>query len=130
MDNQLSQNFSRYIQCFSSTIMVMMLSMNPYIDASVAVISTDKGYSFSIWLVDCCLSSCGSKDMCGDFRSSVSQDSSRSRSFPRYIAASLTVAYYAGVGVVPKGERRKRKNISSTISMKFDAVVAFLCIRR
>ena len=37
------------IQCLSSTVMVMMSQMNPYIDASVAVMSTDRGSAFSIW---------------------------------------------------------------------------------
>ena len=81
--------FARYIQCLSLTVMGMMSSMNPYIDASVAVMYTSKGSSVARCLVDCCLSSCGSKDWCGEFRSSVSQDSSRSRSFPTSIAASL-----------------------------------------
>ena len=79
--------FAQYIQCLSSTIMVMMLSMNPSIIASIAVMSTAKGPVVVICLVDSCLSSCGSNDMCGEFRSHVSQDFSHSRSFPRYIAA-------------------------------------------
>ena len=52
--------------------------MNPSIDASVAVMSTARGYDFEKWLVVCCLSSCGSKDLCGESRSSVSQDLSLS----------------------------------------------------
>ena len=79
--------FARSIQFLSSTIMVMMLSMNPSIIASVAVMFTAKGPVVVIWIVDSCLSSCGSKDLCGEFRSHVSQDLSRSRSFPRYISA-------------------------------------------
>ena len=121
--------FARSILCSSSTVIVMMLSMNPSIDASVAVMSTAKGYAVAIWLVDCCFSSCGSKDRCGGFRSSLSQDSSRSRSFPRSIAASLTVIYYYGAGMVTKGNLSQRKSSSSTIAMNFDAVVAFSCIR-
>ena len=44
-------------------------------------------------------------DWLGEFRSSVYQDSYRHRLFPRYIAASLTVVYSDGKGVVPKGNR-------------------------
>ena len=58
--------FARYIQCFLSTIMVMMSSMNPSIDASVAVIFTAKGYAFARWFDDYCLSSLGSKVLCDD----------------------------------------------------------------
>ena len=68
--------------------------------------------------------------MCGEFRSYVSKYSSRSRPFPRSIAASLTVIYYAGAGVVPRGNLRHRKAISSTIAMQVDAVAEFACIRR
>ena len=67
--------FERSIQCLSSTVMVMISSMKPSIDASVAVISTAKGSDVSRWLADCCFSSCRSKDWYGDFRLSVSQDS-------------------------------------------------------
>ena len=35
--------FARYIQCSSSTVMVMMMPKNPSIDASVVVISTARG---------------------------------------------------------------------------------------
>ena len=121
--------FARSIQCLSLTVMVMMSSMKPSIHASVAVISTAKGYSVTRWLADWCFSSCGSKDWCGEFSSSVSQDSYRSRSFPRSIAASLIVVYSTGVGVVPKGNLKQRKSSSSTIEMHVDAVVAFACIR-
>ena len=121
--------FERFIQCSSLTVMVMMSSINPYIYAYVAVMSTDKGYANRIWLVECCLSSCGIKYWCVEFRSSVSQDLSRSRSFTRSIANSLTVVYYADAGVVPKGNRRQRKASSSTITMHIDAIVAFSCIR-
>ena len=93
--------FSRYIQCLSSTVMVMIFSMNPSIDASVAVVYTAKGSAVVRWCVDCCFSSCGINYRCGEFSSSVSQDSSRSRSFHRSISASLTVVYYAGAGVMP-----------------------------
>ena len=79
--------FARSIQCSSFTVMVMMSSMKPSIDASVALISTAKGYDVARWLADCCFSSCGSKDWCGKFRSSVSQDSFQSILFPRSIAA-------------------------------------------
>ena len=68
--------------------------------------------------------------MCGEFRSCVSKYSSRSRPFPRSIAASLTVIYYAGAGVVPKGNLRHRKASPSNIAMQVDAVVEFSCIRR
>ena len=93
--------FPRSIQCLSSTVMVMMSSMNPSIDASLDFMSTAKGSEVAIWIVDCCLYYCVSKDLCGEFRLFVSQDFPWSRSFPRYIAASLTVVYSAGVGVVP-----------------------------
>ena len=66
------------------------------------MISTAKGSAIERWLADYCLSLCGSKDWYGEFRSSVSQDSSRSRSLPRSIFASLIVVYSAGAGVVPK----------------------------
>ena len=102
--------------------------MKPYIDASVAVISTAKGSSIERWLADCCFYSCGSKDRCGKFRLSVSQDSSCSRSLPRPIAASLTVAYYAGAGVTTKGNLKQKKVSLSNIAMHVDAVVAFACI--
>ena len=93
---------ARSVQCSSSTVMVMMSLVNPYIDDSVAVMSTANGSVVEIWLADYCFSSCGSKDWCSEFRSSVSQDSSWSRSLPRSIAASLTVVYSDGAGVVPK----------------------------
>ena len=60
----------------------------------------------------------------------MSQDSSRSISFPGSIAASLTVVYSAGAGVVPKGDLRQRKDISTNISIHVNAVVVFACIRR
>ena len=122
--------FVRSIQCSSSALMVIMLSMNPSIDASVAVISTTKGSSVVIWLSGFYFSSCGSKDWCGEFRSSVSQDSSRSRLLPRSIAASITVIYSTGGGVAPKSNLRQRKASSSTISMHVYAVVAVACICR
>ena len=122
--------FVRSIQCLSSTVMAMMSLMNPSIDASVAVMSTAKGSAVAIWIYDCCFSSCGSKDWCGEIRSSVSQDSSQSRSLPKYITASLTVIYYTGAGVVPNGNFRQIKASFSTIEMHFDEVVAFACIRR
>ena len=37
--------FARSIQCSSSIIVVMISFMNPSFDASVAVISTDKGFA-------------------------------------------------------------------------------------
>ena len=99
--------FALSIQCSSSTVMVMMLSIIPSIDASMDVISTDRRSAFVRWLVECCLSSGGSKDMCDEFRYYVTQDSSRSRLFPRSFSASRTVIYYASAGVVPKGNRRQ-----------------------
>ena len=122
--------FARYIQCSSSTVMVTMSSMNPSIDASVDAMYTSKGSDVVRCLADFCFSICGSKDQCGDFRSSVSQYSSRSRLLPRSISASLTVVYYAGAGVVPTGNFMQRKASSSTIAMDVDAVVAFACIWR
>ena len=122
--------FAWSIQCSSSTVMVMVSLMKPSIDASVDVIYTAKGYVFSRWLADCCFSSCGSKDPCGGFRSSVSQYSSQIRSLPRSIAASLTVIYYAGAGVMPKGNFKQIKASLLTIAMHVDAVVVILCIRR
>ena len=77
--------------------------MKPSIDASVAMISTAKGSDFSRWLADWYLSSGGSKDLCGELRSFVSQDLSWSRLLPRSIAASLIVVYSYGADVVPKG---------------------------
>ena len=120
--------FARSIQGFSSTIMVMMPLNNPYIVAYEAVMFTAKGSSIVIWLVDCCFSSCGSKNQWVDFRSSLYQYSSWSRSFPRYIATSLTLIYYSGAGVMPKGNHSQRKAISYIISMHVNTVVAFVCI--
>ena len=57
--------FAQSIQWSSSTVMVMMSSMKPSIDASVDVISTAKGSAFSRWLADCCFSFVGIKDLCG-----------------------------------------------------------------
>ena len=108
----------------------MISSMNPSIDASVDLISNAEGSAVEIWISDFCLSSCGIKYRCDEFRSSVSQDSSRSRSFPRHISASLTVVYSAGASVVPKGNLSQRKASSSTIVMHVDAVVSFACIQR
>ena len=122
--------FVQSVQCLSSAVMVMMSLMNPFIHTSVAVISTDQGYAIARWLYDCCLSSCGSKDRCGEFISYVSQDSYWIRLFPRSISASLTVVYSAGASVVPKINLRKKKNFSSTIAMHVDEVVAFACIQR
>ena len=47
--------FAQSIQCSSSTVMVMMSLIIPYIDASVAVMSTDEVSDVEIWLVDCFL---------------------------------------------------------------------------
>ena len=55
----------------------------------------------------------------------MSQDSSRDGSFPRSIAASLTVVYSAGAGVVPNVNLRQRNSSLSTIAMHVDAVVLF-----
>ena len=118
------------IQCLASTVMVMISLNNPSIDASVDMISTARGSAFVGWIVDCCLSSCCSKDLCGGFRSSVYQDLSRSRSFPRYISASLAVVYSSGTCVVPTGNIRQRKASPSTIYMQVDTVVESVCIRR
>ena len=63
--------------------------------------------------------------MCGGLRLSVSQDSSLSRCFPSSIAAFLTVLFYSGTGVVPKGNHRQIKAIILTIDMQVDVVVAF-----
>ena len=118
------------IQCSPSTVMVMMSSMNPSIDASVAVMPTTRGSAFARWFSGSCLSSFGSEDMCGELRLSVYQDFSLSRSFPRSIEALLTVVYYSGAGFVPKGNHMQRKTGFSTIAMQVDLVVAFSCIRR
>ena len=95
--------FSQSIQCLSSTAMVTISLMNPSIDVYVAVMSNAKGSAIARWRVDLCFYSCVSKDRCGNFRSSVSQDSSRSILLPRSIAASLIVVYSSGAGVVTKG---------------------------
>ena len=121
---------ARSIQCSSSTVMVTVSLMKPSIDASVTVISTAKGSVVARWLADLCFSYCGSKDRCVEFRSSVSKDSSQSRSLLRSIAASLTVVYSAGAGVVPKGNLKQRKASSSTIAMHVDAVFTCACIRQ
>ena len=41
----------RFIQCSSSTVMVMMSLMNPSVDSSVDVMSNDKGSAIARWLV-------------------------------------------------------------------------------
>ena len=122
--------FTRSIQCSSLSIMVMMLSMNPYTDASVAVMSTANGSAISRWLSDWYFSSCGRKYRCGKFRSYLSQDSSRGGSFPSSIVASLTIVYSSGEVVAPKVNFRQVKASSSTIAMQVDTVVPFACIRR
>ena len=109
--------FVRSVQCLSSAVMVMISSEKSSIDASVALIYTSKGSAVARWLFDFCFSSCGSKDWCVEFRTSMSQDSSRSRLLPRYISASLTVVYSACAGVVPKGDLKQVKAISSIIAM-------------
>ena len=83
--------------------MVIMSLMNTSIDTYMAVMSTAWGYTFEIFFADCCLYSCESKDLCGQFRSSVSKNSSQSRSFHSSIAASLIVVYSSGTGAVPTG---------------------------
>ena len=110
--------------------MVMMSLMNPSIDASVDLMSTAKGSDVSRWLADFCFSSCGSKYQCGEFSLSVSQDSSHSRYFLRSIAASLTVVYSDGDGVMPKGNLSQRKASLSTITMHVNTFVSFACIRQ
>ena len=60
--------FALSIQCYSLTIMVMMSSMNPYIDEYVAVMSTANGSAVTIWLAEFCLFTCRSKDQYGYFR--------------------------------------------------------------
>ena len=101
--NNRAAIFAHYIQCLSLTVMVMMSLMNTSIDTYMAVMSTAWGYTFEIFFADCCLYSCESKDLCGQFRSSVSKNSSQSRSFHSSIAASLIVVYSSGTGAVPTG---------------------------
>ena len=122
--------FACYIQCFLSTVMVMMSLMKSYIDAYVAVMSTAGGSAFERWFSVYCLSSFGSKVLCGELILSVSQDFSLSRSFPRSIAASMVFGYYSGVGVVPEGNRSHRKAILSNIDVQVNGVVEFSWIRR
>ena len=64
--------FARSIQWLSSTVMVMISSMKPSIDASVAVIYTAKGSDFARLLAYSCFSSVGIKYLCGELRSFVS----------------------------------------------------------
>ena len=52
------------------------------------------------------------------------------RSFPGFIAASLTVIYSAGAGVVPKGNNRQRKASLYSIAMQATKVVSFAWIWR
>ena len=99
--------FVRSIQFLSSTVMVMISSIKSSIDESVDVMSTSKWSTVVRWLADFCFSSFGSKYRCGKFRSSVSQNSSRSRMLPRYISASLTVVYSSVAVVVTKGNLRE-----------------------
>ena len=60
------------IQCSSLTVMVMVLSMNPSIDASMAMISTAMGSASERWFVGCYISSFGSKVLFGELKSAVS----------------------------------------------------------
>ena len=64
----ISSLFARSIQCLSLNFMVMLSSMNPFTDASVAVLSTAKGSFVARLLAGCCLSPCKSKYRCGGFR--------------------------------------------------------------
>ena len=109
--------------------MVMMSSINPSIDDYLAVMSTDRGSAFSKIFSRYCLSSFGSKVLCGELIFPVSQHSPLSILFPRYIDASLIVVYSSGGGVVPNGGCRHRKDSLSTIVMQVDAIVAFSSIR-
>ena len=104
--NNRAALFTCSIQCLSSTVMVTIFSMNPSIDASVSVISTARGSDFARCFDNCSFSSFGSKVLCDKLRLSISQDSSLSRCFLRSILAFLIVVYYAGVGMVPKGNLR------------------------
>ena len=122
--------FVSFIQCLSLPVMVMISLMNTSIYASVAVMFTARRSAFSRLSTNGCSSSFGSKGMCGEFRSPLSQDLSQSRSFPRFIVASLTVVYYYGVGVVPKGNCRQRKASLYTVEMQVNAVVVFAWFRR
>ena len=47
------------------------------------------------------------------------------RFFPRSIAASMMVVYYAGAGVVQKGRHRQRNDSFTTIEMHVAAICAF-----
>ena len=108
----------------------MMLSMDVFIDASIDVMSTDRGATFTIWFAGGCLSSFGRKVLCGESRLSVSHDSPLSISFSRSISASLIVAYSAGAGLVPKGKHRNRNANFSTIALQVYAILAFAWILR
>ena len=110
--------------------MAMISLMKPYIDSSVAVISTARGYAFARWFGDYYFSLFGSKDLCGELKSSVSQYLSLSRSFPRSIAASLVVVYSTCAVAMTKGNIRQIKTSLYTIDMQVDAVVVFAWIRR
>ena len=110
--------------------MMMTQLINQSIDASVAVMSNPRGSAFLIWFPNCCLSSFGSKVICGELILSVSQYSSLSRSFHKSIAALLIVVYSAVAGVVLKGNHLQRQTSLSTFSIQVNAVVAFAWIWR
>ena len=68
--------------------------------------------------------------MCGELKFSVSQYSYRGILFTSSIATSLIVLYSDGTGVVPKVNRKQRKDSLSTIDMQVGAVLVFVWIRR
>ena len=98
--------FARFIQYLLSTVMVIILLMNPSIDASLASMLSARGSYFARWYTDWRLSSSWSRFLCGEWISVVPHKSSLSRSFTRYIADFLIVVNSSGVGVVPKVHRR------------------------
>ena len=122
--------FDRSIQYLSSTVIEMMLLMNPSIDASLESMFTARGSDFEIWSAEWRLSFSGSMFLCGELRYVVSNDSSLSRLFPMSIPASLVVVYSYGAGVVPKSGCRQRKATLSTILIQVDVVLVLAWIWR
>ena len=68
--------------------------------------------------------------MWGDWSYVSTHNLSLMRSFPRSIAAFLTVVYSTSDNVVMKGKRRHRKARLSTMKMRVDAIRVFVWMWR
>ena len=87
---------ARSTQCGLSMVMVMMTSMNSFIEAYFSSIFTASWSALASGSESGRQSSLGSKCQCGDCRFVASHDVSARRSLPRSIYVSLVVVYSAG----------------------------------